>query len=99
MSIVDIAISDFDVDNIKAKEPAHMALKSLCNEGELVRIISKFLNRLHTRLVESNGQFEQQANIISIVKLSSIIGNGLLEINERSSDADALSAALMQWGV
>jgi hypothetical protein len=99
MSILDIAISDFDADNIKTKESANLALKSLCEKGDMMRIMAEFLNRLHTQLVESNGQFEQQASIISIAKLSSIFCTGLLEINERSSDADKLSNALLHWNL
>lgn len=96
MSIVDIVSTGCMEGDARTNASAHQVLKTLCSDGNLVPIISEFLIRLHTRF--ENSSEDLQPNIMSIAKLASIIGTGLVEIAEESSTKiDELSRTLIQW--
>ena len=106
MSIIDIAKSGYDRENKtnKLAESAQNILVSLCNNGQFIEILSGFLRRLHTRLMDCNGELGMRTSIITLAKLASVIGNEALEIENSSSqmlftdkDSDKLSAALLLW--
>jgi hypothetical protein len=105
-SVIDNATTDDDDGGTNTKESAQQVLVSLCNDGNLVQIISEYLNRLHRQfLVEVP---DQQVSILSIARLASVIITGLVQLgsSERpsskllftKSELAKMNSALMQWG-
>ena len=105
MFILDIASSDHD-EVVGIQERAQQVLITLCNDGELARVMSSFLDRLHVHYEVYSEEVIHQASILSIAKLASIIVIGLLELSSddksvsildfSKAESDRLSTSLMK---